>query len=118
MSVTTVTTASNFHQVPTTIPGSGSRFGTIARHAVIGGAIGAVAGAGLSFIGPVPIIGGMFAPIAAAIGGAAGIVVGGIIGLLRSQGNSAEGVRVGTATIQAAPPIPSRTSQLPPPLPR
>ncbi|MCW2923041.1 MAG: hypothetical protein JWM98_445 [Thermoleophilia bacterium] len=117
MSITTVTGISQVRTSSTTPPGSPSRFGTIAKTAAIGGVIGAVAAAGLSFIGPIPIIGGMFAPIAAAIGGAAGLVVGGLIGLLRSRGSSApSGAKVGASTIQAPPPVPTGT-QLPPPLP-
>lgn len=117
MSVTTV----QHHVMP--MSANTNRTGSIAKHAVIGGAVGAVAGVGLSFIGPLPIIGGMFAPIAAAIGGAAGLVVGGLVGFLRTRGSGgSEGVRVGTNTLQTAPPLPSNTSgavpQLPPPLPR
>lgn len=99
------------------LPNGASRFGAIARHAAIGGAVGAVAAAGLSFVGPVPIIGGMFAPMAAAIGGVAGLVVGGLIGLLRHTGGPAHFARVGAATIQAPPPVPPTGLQLPPPLP-
>jgi hypothetical protein len=94
-----------------------TRAATVARHAVIGGAIGAAAGAALSFTA-LPIVGVLSAPLAAAIGGAAGIVVGGIVGIFRSR-SSAEQSQVGAA--QVAPPAPGTGSgpspQLPPPLP-
>lgn len=86
----------------------GSRFGTIAKHAAIGGAIGAVAGAALSLTA-LPFIGVLSAPLAAAIGGAAGIIVGGLIGFFKSRGGS-DGARIGAATIQTAPPAPGTRS--------
>lgn len=98
---------------------SSSRVATVAKHAVIGGAVGAAVAAGLSFTA-LPFIGALSAPLAAAIGGAAGIVVGGLIGLLRTRG-SHDGAKVGAATIQSAPPAPTRgagaTPPPPPPLP-
>lgn len=97
-----------------------SRLGSIVKHAAIGGVVGAAAGAGLSLTA-LPFIGALSAPIAAAIGGAAGIVVGGLVGFFRSRGSS-DGARVGAGTIQTPPPAPSGgtggTPPPPPPLPR
>jgi len=113
-----VTTVSTIHQ-SVAQTGSHARTSTIAKHALIGGAIGAAAGAGLSFTA-LPFIGALSAPIAAAIGGVAGLVIGGIVGFLRSR-SSDEGARVGAGTLQKAPPLPTSGSgsrpQLPPPLP-
>ncbi|MCW2926916.1 MAG: hypothetical protein JWM86_884 [Thermoleophilia bacterium] len=101
-------------------PTSTSRFATVAKHAVIGGALGAAAGAALSFTA-LPFIGAFSAPIAAAIGGAAGLVLGGLIGLLRTRGSS-DGAHVGARMIQSPPPAPrngaGNTPPPPPPLPR
>lgn len=98
------------------VPSSELRLATVAKHAAIGGAVGAVAAAGLSFIGPIPIIGGMFAPIAAALGGVAGLVIGGIVGLLRSR-SSKDDAKVGAGVVQAPPPPTSGVGSMPPPPP-
>lgn len=90
-----------------------SRIGSIARHAAIGGIAGAAAGAGLSLTA-LPFVGAMTAPLAAAVGGAAGIVVGGLVGFLRSRAAS-DGARVGALQL---PPLPTTpTGQAPPPPP-
>ncbi len=97
---------------------SPSRFSTVAKHAVIGGALGAAAGAALSFTA-LPFIGALSAPLAAAIGGVAGLVIGGIVGIFRSRPSGPEQARAGVG--QVAPPAPGTGSgpspQLPPPLP-
>lgn len=102
-------------QTPST--GGSTRVATIAKHAVIGGAIGAAGAAALSFTA-LPFIGALSAPIAAAIGGAAGLVIGGVVGFLRSRG-AVDGVKGGAAHLpQMAPPAPSvGTGGLPPALP-
>ncbi len=113
MSVATVSTTQQPHVSQT----SSSRFSKIAKHAVIGGAIGAASGAVLSSTA-LPFIGVLSAPIAAAISGVAGLVLGGIVGILRSRSSSDQG-RAGAG--QVAPPPPGTGSgpspQLPPPLP-
>lgn len=109
MSITTVTSIKQ-GVTPT------SRASTIARHAIIGGALGAAAGAALSFTA-LPFIGVFSAPIAAAIGGAAGLVIGGIVGFVRSRGAS-DGAHVGAGTLQTPPPPPTPSTLPPaPPLP-
>lgn len=102
-------------QTPST--GGSSRLATVAKHAVIGGAVGAAGAAALSFTA-LPFIGPLSAPLAAAIGGAAGLVIGGIVGFIRSRGAS-EGAKGGAAQLpQMAPPAPPvGTGGLPPALP-
>ena len=116
MSITTVSTRQN--PVAPPLPAS-SRAATIGTHAIVGAALGAALGAGLSLTA-LPFIGVLSAPIAAAIGGAAGLVVGGLVGFVRSR-SSGDGVRVGAGIIQAAPPLPTTgrgsNPPLPPPLP-
>lgn len=107
MSITTVSQVTQ-QQLTSTAP---SRGATVARHALVGGAIGAVAAAGLSFTA-LPFIGALSAPLAAAIGGAAGLVVGGIVGLFRSRG--ADQARNAAAVVQVPPPPSTSTSSLPP----
>lgn len=113
MSVTTVSTI----QQGVSQSSSPSRFSTVAKHAVIGGAVGAAAGAALSFTA-LPFIGALSAPLAAAVGGVAGLVIGGIVGIFRSR-ESSDQARAGVG--QIAPPAPGTGSgpnpQLPPPLP-
>ncbi len=111
-----VTTTSIVRQqvAHTTTPNRGA---TVAKHAIIGGALGAAAGAALSFTA-LPFIGALSAPIAAAIGGAAGLVIGGLVGFFKSR-TSSDQARAGVG--QVAPPAPGTGSgpnpQLPPPLP-
>lgn len=104
---------------PQQTPSSGgsTRVATIARHALVGGAIGAAGAAALSLT-TLPFIGAFTAPMAAAIGGAAGIVVGGLVGFFRSRG-AAEGAKGGAAQLpHMAPPAPPvGTGGLPPALP-
>lgn len=108
MSVNTVSTS--IQQRVSQVGQPTSRFGVVARHAAIGGVIGAALGAGLSFTA-LPFIGALSAPLAAAIGGAAGIVVGGIVGLLRSRNS---GPTVGAGLLQVPPPPPNTRGVLPP----
>lgn len=105
----------NFRQNVSQAGQPGSRFGTIAKHAAIGGVIGAVAGAALSLTA-LPFIGVLSAPLAAAIGGAAGIIVGGLIGFFKSRGGS-DAARIGAGAIQLAPPAPGTGSGNNPPPP-
>lgn len=109
MSVTTVSTIQQA-RVVTQAP---SRTQSIVRHAALGGVLGAALGAGLSFTA-LPFIGALTAPIAAAVGGAAGIVVGGLVGLLRSRSGS-DHARSGA--IQLPPPPPGSGPAGAPPLP-
>jgi hypothetical protein len=111
MSVSTVSTS--IQQRVSQVAHPTSRFGTVAKTAAIGGVIGAALGAGLSFTA-LPFIGALSAPLAAAIGGAAGLVVGGIVGLLRSRNS---GPKVGAGLIQLPPPPPNTGGVLPPALP-
>jgi hypothetical protein len=112
MSVAAVSTVQQ--SVSTSSP---SRARTIAKHAAIGGVVGAALGAGLSFTA-LPFIGALSAPIAAAIGGAAGIVVGGLVGFLRSRSSHHEAAAAGIAVGQSAPPPPGTSGTgLPPALP-
>lgn len=100
------------HQVPTATP---NRAASVAKHALVGGAIGAVGGAALTFTA-LPFVGTLGAPIAAAIGGAAGLLIGGAIGLFRSRGSAAQVAQqapmmLAPANAQAAklvPPAPAR----------
>jgi NAD/NADP transhydrogenase beta subunit len=96
-----------------------SRGATVIRHAAIGGVIGAAAAAGLSFTA-LPFIGALSAPIAAAIGGAAGLLIGGLVGFLRSRG-SGDVPRSAASAVQVPPPPAGSgsgsTPPLPPPLP-
>lgn len=96
-----------------------SRASTIAKHAVIGGAIGAAVGGVVGLLGlPIPFIGAIGAPIAAAIGGAAGLAIGGLVGFLRSRSSVTDTKVVGTAVGQAVPPPPGTSgTSLPPALP-
>jgi hypothetical protein len=94
-----------------------SRTSKIVRHAAIGGVVGAALGAGLSFTA-LPRIGGLVAPKAAAIMGAAGILVGGLVGFLRTRGGSDDAKVAGTSVGQQVPPPPGTAgSGLPPALP-
>lgn len=111
MSVSNVTTSIRQRVEQANQPGS--RAGTIVRHAAIGGVIGAVGGAALSLTA-LPFIGALSAPLAAAIGGAAGLVIGGIVGIFRSRN---DGPRVGAGIIQAAPPAPGTSRGGLPPAP-
>jgi hypothetical protein len=108
MSVTTV--QSSIQQRVAQVTHPTSRIGVVAKHAAIGGVIGAALGAGLSFTA-LPFIGALSAPLAAAIGGAAGIVVGGIVGLLRTRN---AGPPVGAGLLQTPPPPPNTGGALPP----
>jgi hypothetical protein len=92
---------------------SNPRLATVAKHAAIGGVIGAALGAGLSLTA-LPFIGALSAPLAAAIGGAAGLVVGGIIGLLRSRNT---GAQVGAGLVRIPPPPPGAGGTGLPPAP-
>jgi hypothetical protein len=96
-----------------------SRGATVVRHAAIGGVIGAAAAAGLSFTA-LPLIGGLWAPVAAAIGGAAGLLIGGLVGFVRSR-SSGDAPRVAASAVQIPPPPSGAgaagTPPLPPPLP-
>lgn len=104
-------TISTIQQSGTTTP---ARSTTIFKHAAVGGVVGAAVGVGLSFTG-LPLVGGLFAPIAAAIGGVAGLAIGGLVGFLRSRGGS-DGAKAGVT--QVIPPPPGTSSgTLPPPLP-
>lgn len=95
--------------------GSGLPIQKIATHAGIGAAIGAAGAVALSFTA-LPIVGGAAAPIAAAIGGAAGLVVGGLIGFLRGRSSASQ---ASTGVLQLAPPAPRVSAGgLPPQLPR
>ena len=89
-----------------------SRGATIAKHAGLGALAGLAAGIGVSLLTKIIPM-----PIAAAIGGAAGLLIGGLIGLLRTRNQSTtEGVVGQHQFIQAAPPVPAGvgTSGLPP----
>lgn len=109
MSVTTVSTVQQrINQTSTP-----SRGATIAKHALVGGALGAATGAALSFTA-LPFIGALSAPIAAAIGGAAGLVIGGLIGFFRTR-SSSDQAKAGVG--QVAPPPPGTGSGANPPLP-
>lgn len=113
MSVTTVSTIQQ-RVSQTSTP---SRFATVARHAVFGGAIGAAGGAALSFTA-LPFIGALSAPLAAAVGGVAGLMIGCIVGIFKSR-SSSDQARLGVG--QIAPPPPGTGSgpnpRVPPPLP-
>ena len=108
MSVSTINTS--IQQRVAQVGGPSNRLGTVAKHAAIGGVIGAALGAGLSFTA-LPFIGALSAPLAAAIGGAAGIVVGGIVGLLRTRN---QGAHVGAGLVRVPPPPPNTGGVLPP----
>jgi hypothetical protein len=116
MSISTATAISTV-QHPVAQRGS-DRTATIVRHAAIGGIAGAAIGAGLSFTA-LPFIGALSAPIAAAIGGAAGLLVGGLVGFLRSRGGTQDAKSAASGVSQQVPPPPGSTSSgLPPALPR
>ncbi|MBC7462420.1 MAG: hypothetical protein H7287_13770 [Thermoleophilia bacterium] len=106
MSITTVTTIS-----------TPSRFDRVSNYSALGGLIGAGVGAGLSLTA-LPFVGALTAPIAAAIGGAAGLVIGTVIGLFRTRSEAVHQSTAGAGQLGTPPPAPSNTGgQLPPPLP-
>ncbi|MCW2972345.1 MAG: hypothetical protein JWN72_618 [Thermoleophilia bacterium] len=106
MSITTVTTVS-----------TPSRFDRVSNYSALGGLIGAGVGAGLSLTA-LPFVGALTAPVAAAIGGAAGLVIGTVVGLFRTRNHSVaiNQTTAGAGQLGTPPPAPART-QLPPPLP-
>lgn len=91
-----------------------SRASNVIKHAAVGAVAGAALGAGLSFTA-LPFIGLLQAPIAAAIGGVAGLVVGGIVGALRGGGGRRDTIVGSTMVNQVAPPAPGTGGgELPP----
>jgi hypothetical protein len=97
----------------TTLPTTSSRGATIAKSAGLGALLGAAAGVGVSLLTHIVPL-----PIAAAIGGVAGLAIGGLIGFLRTRNQDAQppGVFGGNQYIQPAPPVPPGvgTGGLPP----
>lgn len=91
------------------------RLATIAKSALIGGALGAAGAAALSFTA-LPFIGALSAPFAAAIGGAAGLVVGGIVGFIRSR-SAAPDAKHGAALIPPPPVVTGHGGVMVPPPP-
>lgn len=92
------------------VPGTQSRGTTIAKSAGLGALLGAAAGIGVSLLTHIVPL-----PIAAAIGGVAGLALGGLIGVLRTRNQTSTG-SFGSPFIQAAPPVPvgAGTGALPP----
>ena len=84
---------------------------TMLRNAAVFGAIGAVAGAALSFTA-LPFVGALTAPIAAAIGGAAGVAFGIVKGIFQHRRENDS--PVGQLPL---PPSTPPGSLIPPPLP-
>ncbi|MCW2949995.1 MAG: hypothetical protein JWN41_1008 [Thermoleophilia bacterium] len=104
MSITTITNVS-----------TPSRFDRVSNYAALGGLVGAAAGAGLSFTA-LPFIGALTAPVGAAIGGAAGLLVGTVIGLFRTRSSAAmTQVVTGAGSLGSAPPLPNTSSSALPP---
>jgi len=118
MSVSAMSTSIKQSVSQTSAPSTsrGASASSILKHAAIGGAIGAVALGALTFT-TLPLIGGRFAPIAAAIGGAAGLLIGGLVGFLRGRSSSDDAKTGATLTMQTPPPPPGTGAGLNPPLP-
>jgi hypothetical protein len=115
MSTTIATKTVQLPIAPPLPPGTqqGGGMGHVVKNAAIFGAVGAAAGFGISFL-TLPVIGQVSAPLAAAIGGVAGLAIGAIKGVLdnrRASGGglgapvfAGPGMAVGGAAAVSAPP--------------
>ena len=97
-----ITTGGGFGPLQKTVlPTTPSRGSTILKSALIGGAAGAAAGIGVSLLTKIVPM-----PIAAAIGGVAGLALGALVGVLRTRNQDTVGMVGQSPWIQAAPPAP------------
>lgn len=106
MSITTITTVS-----------TPSRFDRVSNYSALGGLLGAAVGAGLSLTA-LPFVGALTAPIAAAIGGAAGLIIGTAVGLFRTRHSAGiTQAASGSGQLGTPPPVPNTAAGMLPPAP-